>query len=120
MSKPRTRDRDLAHWTRVLAEQRTAKPSPGSGSGSESLSGQTVKVRLGAWVVNLIGIADDGEPETGASDLDPRPGLVVEVDCPVELLALHGELVKLFGDVQKKFVELIDTQVGKEKNENAN
>lgn len=116
MSKPRTRDRDLAHWTRLLAEQRTAKPSPKS----ESLSGQTVKVRLGAWVVNLIGVADDREPRTGVSDLDARPGLVVEVDCPVELLLLHKELVLLFGDVQKKFARLIDAQVEKEKSKNAN
>lgn len=79
------KSRHLAEWTRLLD---APKSLPGD------ISGSTVKVRLGNWQVNLIGIADEIEPG-------------IEVDCPVDLLALHAELVVLFGAVQEKFGELI-------------
>lgn len=99
MSKHRSASKDLADWTRLLAEHR----STGAGTSTATAPGQTVRVRLGAWNVNLIGVA--GEDESPS----------IEVDCPADLLVLHAELVTLFGVVQEKFGVLIEEAAAKGK-----
>ena len=98
--KRRSTSKDLADWTRLLAKHKS------TGTGTSTAPGQTVKtvrVRLGAWNVNLIGVA--GEDESPS----------IEVDCPADLLVLHAELVTLFGVVQEKFGVLIEQAAAKEK-----
>jgi hypothetical protein len=87
MSKHRSTSKDLADWTRLLSERRSPDVY--------TAPSQTVRARLGAWNVNLIGVVEDG-------------GFGVEVNCPADLLLLHAELVNLFGLVQEEFGRLVE------------
>lgn len=89
-SLTRSKCRDLADWSKLLTEQGPCIPE----------KDRNVKVKLGLWTVHLIGVASESEPG-------------VEVECPAELLALHAEIVALFGQVQKQFEALVETQTEK-------